>query len=54
MLRSTDGHYLVLTLEDGRIYDEQGTGPRSGGNYPLLRGRFQQEEVRMDLSGFWR
>ncbi|MBK8580428.1 MAG: LptF/LptG family permease [Flavobacteriales bacterium] len=51
MLRSTDGHYLVLTLEDGRIYDEQGTGPRSGGNYPLLRGRFQQEEVRMDLSG---
>ena len=41
----------MLTLEDGRIYDEQSGGPRSGGNYPLLRGRFQQEEVRIDLSG---
>ena len=51
MQRSTDGHYLVLTLEDGRIYDEQGQGPRSGGQAPLLRGRFQREEVRMDLSG---
>lgn len=51
MQRSTDGQYLVLTLEDGHIYDAQGSGPRPGAGQPLLRGRFQREEVRMDLSG---
>lgn len=52
MRRSTDGHFLVLTLEDGRIYDDrsEGTG-HLGGTFPLLRGRFAQEEVRLDLTG---
>ncbi|MEO5585840.1 MAG: LptF/LptG family permease [Flavobacteriales bacterium] len=52
MRRSTDGHYLVLVLENGRIYDDQSDNPtRSNGAYPLLRGRFQREEIRLDLSG---
>ncbi|MBZ0206361.1 MAG: LptF/LptG family permease [Flavobacteriales bacterium] len=52
MSRSTDGRYLVLTLENGRIYDERGDSPaRIGGSLPLLRGRFQREEIRIDLSG---
>lgn len=52
MSRSTDGHFLVLVLEDGRIYDEQTTsGARLKGPFPLLRGRFDKEEIRLDLSG---
>ncbi|MBK7286505.1 MAG: LptF/LptG family permease [Flavobacteriales bacterium] len=52
MRRSTDGHYLVLVLENGRIYDERSDNPaRANGSYPLLRGRFQREEIRLDLSG---
>ncbi|MBS1570359.1 MAG: LptF/LptG family permease [Bacteroidetes bacterium] len=52
MGRSTDGHFLVLVLENGRIYDEKTDGPsnRKPGA-PLLRGRFQREEIRLDLSG---
>ncbi len=52
MGRSTDGHFLVLVLENGRIYDEKSDGPamRQTGQ-PLLRGKFQREEIRMDLSG---
>ena len=51
MKRSTNGDYLVLELEDGRVYDQQSAG-RSGkdGDEPLLRGRFQRDELRLDLS----
>lgn len=52
MGRSPDNRFLVLVLENGRIYDEQsGTAPRSSGNLPLLQGRFQREEIHIDLSG---
>lgn len=52
MHRSTDEHFLVLVLENGRIYDERADNPgRVAGSAPLLRGRFQREEIRMDLSG---
>ncbi|MEO7079960.1 MAG: LptF/LptG family permease [Flavobacteriales bacterium] len=52
MQRSTDSRYLVLVLENGHIYDERGENPsRMSGNFPLLRGSFQREEIRMDLSG---
>lgn len=52
MGRSTDNRFLVLVLENGRIYDEQGEGPvRSGGGSPMLRGRFKREEIHVDLSG---
>ena len=52
MRRSTDGRYLVLTLENGIIYDESGPDARSRGAFPLVRGRFKEEVVRFDLSGF--
>ncbi len=52
MGRSTDNRFLVLVLENGRIYDEQGSGPvRGQDNLPLLRGEFQREEIHIDLSG---
>ncbi len=50
MRRSTDGRYLVLTLEDGHFYDEQGAGDRKA-QQPLMRGTFARDEITMDLSG---
>lgn len=52
MARSADSRFLVLVLENGRIYDEQsGNNSRMAGNLPLLRGHFQREEIHIDLSG---
>jgi lipopolysaccharide export system permease protein len=51
MKRSTDGHYLVLTLHDGRFYDEQTRTGEKGARYPMMRGTFVTDEVRFDLSG---
>ncbi|HMN05660.1 MAG TPA: LptF/LptG family permease [Flavobacteriales bacterium] len=51
MGRSTDNRFLVLGLENGRIYDEGDATIRQGGSYPLLRGKFQREEFHIDLSG---
>ena len=49
MQRSTDGRYLVLTLKDGHFYDEHSpAGPR--GKYPMMRGTFAEDEIRLDLS----
>ena len=51
MKRSSNGDYLVLELEDGRVYDEQSAGRNGkGGDEPLLRGRFERDELRLDLS----
>ena len=51
MKRSVDGNFLVLELQDGRVYDEQSKGrTAASGSMPLLRGRFERDEVRMDLS----
>ncbi len=52
MKRSTDGNFLVLELENGRLYDDQtkeNTGTK--GSTPLLRGSFERDEVRLDMSG---
>lgn len=57
MRNSSDGRYLLLDLEDGAMYDERSalgdTRPRknSKANYPLLRGRFAHDQLRLDLSG---
>lgn len=52
MVRSTDNRFLILVLENGHFYDEQGEGPtRAGGPAPLMRGSFDREEIRIDLSG---
>ncbi len=51
MKRSVDGNYLVLELENGRLYDEQnGVRGAKEEDRPLLRGRFLRDEVRLDLS----
>lgn len=58
MQRSTDGRYLLLSMDDGVLYDERGTlgteKPRKGvarADHPLLRGRFDHDMLRLDLSG---
>ena len=52
MKRSTDGNFLVLELQNGRIHREESTGTNaSATGMPLLRGRFERDELRMDLSG---
>ncbi len=50
MNRSTDGRYLILTLKHGHFYDEHSpAGDR--GKYPMMRGTFAEDEIRLDLSG---
>jgi lipopolysaccharide export system permease protein len=51
MRRSTDGHFLVLTLKDGHFYDEHSPAAGDKGIYPMMRGSFVEDEVRFDLSG---
>lgn len=54
MRRSTDGHFLVLTLHDGHFYDEHntgGSGNKGRTGHPMLRGTFRQDELRLDLTG---
>jgi lipopolysaccharide export system permease protein len=50
MSRSTDGHYLILTLWDGHFYDEHSPAARGGRN-PMMRGSFTEDVIRLDLSG---
>lgn len=51
MQRSTDGHFLILTLEDGHLYDEATTVGDRRANRPMMRGTFERDVVTMDLSG---
>ncbi|MBL7963314.1 MAG: LptF/LptG family permease [Flavobacteriales bacterium] len=51
MRRSTDGRYLVLTLEDGHFYDERSPTGGERGRDPLVRGTFVRDEMRFDLTG---
>jgi lipopolysaccharide export system permease protein len=51
MRRSTDGHFLVLTLKDGHFYDEHSPAAGDKGICPMMRGSFVEDEVRFDLSG---
>ena len=52
MRRSTDGQFLVLTLKDGHFYDEHSpAGGKGKGNYPMMRGTFEQDEITLDLTG---
>jgi len=54
MVMSGDKRYLVFTLEDGAIYDEniryEGSVHRS--KLSVLRGTFEKEMIRLDLSSF--
>jgi lipopolysaccharide export system permease protein len=51
MRRSADGRYLLLTLYNGRFYDEHGPAGPQKGNEPMLRGTFERDEIRLDLTG---
>lgn len=51
MVRSTDGRLLVITLEDGHFYNEQGIAGTRDAKQPLMRGTFRRDEVTMDLTG---
>ena len=52
MVMSLDERYLILTLENGRSYEEQ-VKPRSPDTgKPLIRTTFQKQEIRFDLSAF--
>ncbi len=50
MRRSSDGRFLVLTLENGHLYKEEGVGDDRA-DQPLMRGTFKRDEITMDLSG---
>lgn len=50
MQRSTAGDFLLLILEDGHFYDERSPA-KDRGKYPLTRGTFKVDEIRLDLTG---
>ena len=52
MQRSKDERFLVLTLENGTLYDERDPAGGNRSSRPMLRGRFESDVVRLDLSGF--
>jgi lipopolysaccharide export system permease protein len=49
---SEDNRYLILHLFEGYSYDEQGAYNREKPNLPLVRVKFKEELIRMDLTGF--
>jgi lipopolysaccharide export system permease protein len=49
MQRSTDGGELLLTLHNGVFYDERSPSGDVSGTAPLLRGRFVEDVIRLDL-----
>lgn len=51
MLMSDDDRYLILTLYNGKSYEEQ-RKPKGGDTKPLMRTEFQKEIIRFDLSAF--
>jgi len=54
MVMSNDKRYLVFTLEDGAIYDENARyeGNTKPSQLAILRGSFKKEQFRLDLSSF--
>jgi lipopolysaccharide export system permease protein len=54
MVMSSDKRYLVFSLEDGAIYDEniRYEGSIHPSKLSILRGTFKKEQFRLDLSSF--
>jgi len=54
MVMSSDKRYLVFTLEDGAIYDENARYEKNTkpSQLAILRGSFKKEQFRLDLSSF--
>jgi lipopolysaccharide export system permease protein len=51
MVMSDDDRYLILTLFNGKSYEEQ-RKPKGADTKPLMRTEFQKEVIRFDLSAF--
>lgn len=51
MAMSEDERFLILTLNNGRSYDEQ-TKTKGNNTHPLQRTEFEKEVIRFDLSTF--
>jgi lipopolysaccharide export system permease protein len=54
MVMSKNKQYLILTMEDGFMYDEnvRYDAAKSPSELPVLRGRFKSEQIHFDLSSF--
>jgi lipopolysaccharide export system permease protein len=51
MVMSDDDRYLILTLFDGKSYEER-RKPKGADTRAMMRTEFQQEVIRFDLSAF--
>lgn len=51
MARSPDGRYLFLTLKDGYFYDEHAPAGQQDGKFNMMRGSFEEDLLRLDLTG---
>jgi len=54
MVMSENKKHLILTMEDGFVYDEnvRYDASKSLSELPILRGTFESQKVRFDLSSF--
>jgi lipopolysaccharide export system permease protein len=54
MVMSKNKNYLILTMEDGFMYDEnvRYDASKSPSELPVLRGTFETQQIRFDLSSF--
>ena len=51
MEMSSDSRFLILTLNNGQSYDEMNNNEQ-GADHPLMRNKFKEQVIRLDLSGF--
>ena len=51
MVMSDDDRYLILTLFNGKSYEER-RKPKGADTKPMMRTEFQKEVIRFDLSAF--
>lgn len=52
MQMSADERYLIITLKNGRSYEELDSDNRTKDNFPLFRSKFKEDVIRFDLSDF--
>lgn len=52
MVETPDKMFLILTLRDGVSYKELPNKPNKNKTYPLIRDKFDEREIRFDLSEF--
>ena len=54
MVMSENKHFLILSMEDGFIYDEnvRYDASKPPSELPILRGTFKSQQMRIDLSSF--